>query len=143
MAREDDRTFGGWPSHRVGGLVLLLIGAVLADLITDRLTCAGTGRTLFTKTAAALATFAARLDDADRMERFAVAVPVAAMVIIGRTPIAEEPQHRVVKDARSRLVSNRQVDVVDKPAHVYVNAPMTAKMPDAVRNGQPICLPRV
>lgn len=54
MARKDDRTFGGWPSHRVGGLVLLLIGAVLADLITDRLTCAGTGRTLFTKTAAAL-----------------------------------------------------------------------------------------
>lgn len=38
-----------WPSHRVGGLVLLLIGGVLTDLITDRFGCGGDARSLFTK----------------------------------------------------------------------------------------------
>ena len=44
-----DPTHDGWPSHRVGGLVLLLVGAVLADLITDRLSCGSDARQLLTK----------------------------------------------------------------------------------------------
>lgn len=51
---KDHPTDGGWPSHRLGGLVLLLIGAVLADLITDRLACAGEARQLFAKGLATL-----------------------------------------------------------------------------------------
>lgn len=44
-----DPTHDGWPSHRIGGLVLLLIGAVLVDLITDRLSCGSDARQLLTK----------------------------------------------------------------------------------------------
>lgn len=44
-----DPTHDGWPSHRVGGLVLLVIGAVLADLITDRFSCGSDARQLLTK----------------------------------------------------------------------------------------------
>lgn len=39
----------GWPSHRAGALVLLLIGAVLVDLITDRLSCGSDARQMLTK----------------------------------------------------------------------------------------------
>lgn len=44
-----DPTHDGWPSHRMGGLVLLLIGAVLTDLITDRFSCGSDARLLMTK----------------------------------------------------------------------------------------------
>lgn len=54
-------TDGGWPSHRAGGLVLLLIGAVLADLITDRWACAGEARQLFAKGLATLLALAGAL----------------------------------------------------------------------------------
>ncbi len=46
---SSDRTLDGWPSHRIGGLVLILIGAVLADLITDRFSCGSDARQLLTK----------------------------------------------------------------------------------------------
>lgn len=47
---SSDPTNDGWPSYRVGGLVLLLVGAVLVDLITDRLSCGSDARQLLTKT---------------------------------------------------------------------------------------------
>src|SRR3546814_9218450 len=71
----------------------------------------------------------ARLDDADRMEGIAVAVPVAAAVVIGRATIAEKAEHGVVEGAGSPLVADRQVDVMDEPAHAHANAPISAKMP--------------
>ncbi len=44
-----DPTHDGWPSHKAGGLVVLLIGAVLVDLITDRLACGSDARQMLTK----------------------------------------------------------------------------------------------
>src|SRR3546814_865183 len=84
-----------------------------------------------------------RLDDADRMEGIAIAVPVAAMIIIGRAAIAEKAVHGVVEGAGSPLVADRQVDVMDEPAHAHANAPISAKMPAPLSAGHAIWRPFV
>src|SRR3546814_8045752 len=79
---------------------------------------------------------APRLDDSDRMEGLAIAVPIAAMIIIGRAAITEKAEHCVVEGARTLLVADRQIDVVDEPAHGHANAPINAKMPAPLSAGQ-------